>query len=110
MLTQLGQIRDTAPKYSLLTKTKARFILHHIMYIPPLYAPPPPPSLPPSPQVLTGMLYKIFFIDRLVEQFTVHFNQTYSNALATDFYSMPLTEQAEYVKMLYKVSVRTLFQ
>ena len=56
------------------------------------------------------MLYKIFFIDRLVEQFTVHFNQTYSNALATDFYSMPLTEQAEYVKMLYKVSVRTLFQ
>ena len=56
-----------------------------------------------DPQVLTGVVYKIYYIDHLVEGFMKSFNRYYADALATDFNSLPLAEQADYVKLLYRV-------
>ena len=56
-----------------------------------------------DPQVLTGFAYKIYYIDHLVEGFMKNFNRYYADALATDFNSLSLTEQADYVKLLYRV-------
>ena len=56
-----------------------------------------------DPQVLTGVVYKIYYIDHLVEEFMKSFNRYYADALATDFNSLPLAEQADYVKLLYRV-------
>ena len=56
-----------------------------------------------DPQVLTGVVYKIYYIDHLVEGFMKGFNRYYADALATDFNSLPLAEQADYVKLLYRV-------
>ena len=57
----------------------------------------------PDPQVLTGVAYKVYYIDHLVEGFMNHFNRYYADALATDFNSLPLTDQVDYVKLLYRV-------
>ena len=56
-----------------------------------------------DPQVLTGFAYKIYYIDHLVEGFMKNFNRYYADALATDFNSLSLTEQTDYVKLLYRV-------
>ena len=53
--------------------------------------------------MLTGIAYKIYYIDHLVEGFMNHFNRYYADALATDFNSLPLTDQVDYVKLLYRV-------
>lgn len=53
--------------------------------------------------MLAGIVYKIYYIDHLVEGFMKHFNRYYADALATDFNSLQLTEQADYVKLLYRV-------
>ena len=53
--------------------------------------------------MLTGIVYKIYYIDHLVEGFVKNFNRYYADALATDFNSLQLTEQADYVKLLYRV-------
>ena len=53
--------------------------------------------------MLTGFAYKIYYIDHLVEGFMKNFNRYYADALATDFNSLSLTEQADYVKFLYRV-------
>lgn len=55
-------------------------------------------------QVLAGMMYKIYYIDSLVEGFSTHFNKHYADALATDFNSLSLQEQVNYVRLLYEVS------
>ncbi len=49
------------------------------------------------------MLYKIYYIDHLVEMFFQNFNRHYADALATDFTTLSLPEQVDYVKHLYKV-------
>ena len=54
-------------------------------------------------QVLGGMLYKIYYIDSLVENFFVNFNRHYADAMATDFNKLSLQEQVAYVKLLYRV-------
>ena len=74
---QLGRIRDTAPKYGLWTKMV----------------------------VVVGMLHKIYRIDSLVDGFFENFNKHYSDAVDTDFYSLSLTEQVDFVRHLYKVGL-----
>ncbi len=54
-------------------------------------------------QVFLSMLHKIYYIDSLVDQFFTNFNTHYADALATDFDSLSLPEQVDYIKHLYKV-------
>lgn len=49
------------------------------------------------------MMYKIYFIDHLVETFFSNFNRHYADAMAADFSNLSLQEQVAYVKLLYKV-------
>ena len=55
-------------------------------------------------QILLGMLYKIYYMDDMVKQFSQYFNKHYSAAMSTDFNSLSLQEQVAYVKTLYKVN------
>ena len=54
-------------------------------------------------QVLCGVVYKVYYIDSMVEQFTVRFNTYYTAAVATDFTSLSLPAQVDYVRYLFKV-------
>ena len=54
-------------------------------------------------QVLCRVIYKVYYIDSMVEQFTVRFNTYYTAAVATDFTSLSLPAQVDYVKYLFKV-------
>lgn len=49
------------------------------------------------------MMYKIYFMDNLVEGFSDNFNKYYSAAMETDFNQLSLQEQVAYVKLLYEV-------
>ncbi len=50
-------------------------------------------------------MYKIYYIDHLVETFFQNFNRHYADALATDFTRLSLPQQVDYVRHLYKVCV-----
>ncbi len=50
------------------------------------------------------MMHKIYYIDSLVNDFFTNFNTHYADALATDFNSLSLPQQVDYIKHLYKVS------
>ena len=52
-------------------------------------------------------MYRVYYIDQLVEQFSERFNSYYTEALATDFTSLSLPGQVEYVRYLFKVCVDT---
>ena len=54
-------------------------------------------------QVLCGMAYRVYYIDQLVDQFTQRFNTYYTAAVATDFASLSLPAQVDYVKHLLEV-------
>ena len=56
-------------------------------------------------QVICKAVYKVFFMDSLVRQFSVRFQGYYEEALATDFSSLSLSAQLDYVKYLFKVSL-----
>ncbi|CAI8037287.1 Prodigiosin synthesizing transferase PigC [Geodia barretti] len=71
---ELGRIRDTAPKYGVWTKIK----------------------------VLYGVVYTVYKIDQLVEQFSQRFNSYYTAAVETDFSSLSLPAQIDYVKHLFE--------
>ena len=52
-------------------------------------------------------MYRVYYIDQLVEQFSERFNSYYTEALATDFTSLSLPGQVEYVRYLFKVCRHT---
>ena len=54
-------------------------------------------------QVICGVLYRIYYVDHLVEQFIERFNSYYTEALSTDFTALSLPAQVDYVRYLFKV-------
>ena len=49
------------------------------------------------------MVYRVYYVDQLVETFSERFNSYYTAALDTDFNSLSLPVQVDYVRYLFKV-------
>ena len=54
-------------------------------------------------QVLMGVVHKVYTINHLVDQFFLNFNKHYDDAMSTNFNKLSLQEQADYLKLLFKV-------